>query len=326
MARGRDIVACFDLDDTLADATVFDFIYSKYYFTKEAESMSISELLAYGFNREFSSRRDDLIQDLIMDTEDFLLARTMKKLMADGHKVAIVTFNTSLEYTNFALALMGLSEEEINRIVVVHRDDEVPENKNGYIKQVLDEHGFNFTDEQLRDPENKDVPIITLLDDNVVNCEEANKEIGVDAFHVYGNKEEYIEDFYDMLGYKIEELLAIDTPSFENRFALAFKMMPVPSVENVVARPLAVSLIAQQGLAEIAVALNEVLPPIDASDVNRLKRSFEMAGVGAHISGAHSTALASSLHCDEVLDVDIEQPSKRSRDILFNKENVALSL
>jgi hypothetical protein len=266
-------VPCYDLDDNLTAGECFDHVYknSKYIDNPALNKLANFEgALAQGFYEMFYNKPQELINDFIRDTSDGLLARTIKLSIAKGDKNAIVTFNMSLRYTNFTLALLGLTEEEINKVIVRFREKgEKPTDKNEYIKDVLKEldilDAFNNGS-----VDNSKYPLITLLDDNKENCRSAN-EMGVLAISSMDDPiEVYIEKLHTFLKFTKEELMSVTLPSPEERFKLAFEMMPL--------RPKAV-------------------------EVNRLKRSF---GKDAE-SSVSSTVARSLFTCEENLDITLAE-------------------
>lgn len=63
----------------------------------------------------------DLWYNLIKDTRDERLGRAIKAILARGYYRALVTFNSSKKYSLFALAMLGLTEEEIRDIWIRNR-------------------------------------------------------------------------------------------------------------------------------------------------------------------------------------------------------------
>jgi hypothetical protein len=277
-------VPCYDLDDNLTASECFDHVYrnSRYVDNPALSGVENFEgVLSQGFYDMFNNRPQELINDFIRDTSDGLLARTIKLSIAKGDKNAIVTFNMSLRYTNFTLALLGLTEEEINKVIVRFREeDERPEDKTEYIEDVLEELDLLdiFNNGNTDHPR---YPILTLLDDNKKNCNAAD-DMGIFALSsVEDETEVYTEKLYTFLDFTKEELISVTLPSPEERFELAFKMMPLKpkAVEvNCLKRSFGQTLVCRvnAGVAPVAVecndSLEDVMVQVQADSLEQVKK------------------------------------------------------
>jgi len=233
-------VNCFDLDGTI----------TKYEADKDYESFLRPEAI-------IGTWRDHLINYLlqvkdakafhdgiIQDTPDEFLARAIKLSIIEGKDYnAILTFNTSIDYTKIILAMIGLTEAEISKLFIRHRkpDDEI-ENKNKFIIEALEY--FKDGEKTLRSLMEKDYDCveICLMDDNEDNINAAD-EYGIRPFLVPETVDckskleddsfEYLREFMNYKSLSKEDLMKVKLPSMEDRVKTALKILsPELTLDN----------------------------------------------------------------------------------------------
>lgn len=217
----KKLINCVDLDGTLTHYRLdYEFDIFKIAGTLENVPTTIKQIVG-----EFSNKPEELVKGIINDTSCGLFARIIKASIAKGHYQALTTFNMSLEYIRLALALLGLTENEIGKIHIKNRKSklECTENKNPYIAEV--QRYFNLGEGVE----------ISLIDDDPDNCYAA-VEKGVKIFlvpEIYvadRSKDQacfnYLKDYAIYLN--LSELdLSISVPSPQERLNTARKILNI---------------------------------------------------------------------------------------------------
>ncbi len=300
-AKRPVIINCLDLDETLMKTEKLYERFGKEMADEIKNGVDLLQLFEYWLKNKFPKQDDnpeDLVSNYIIDSPNGKLAKAIKHALSLGDKFAIVTFNMSKNYTKFALALMGLTKEEIDQIYIRHRDsDNVPDNKNAYIMEAVEHFGFL---ENVKAAKNNEInqddekyPFISLLDDNFDNCQAARSE-GMYGFCVQEAKLDHVREYCYYMHADTKEYLNVVLPTVAERFVLAKTL-----IEDT--RQLTISVKA--GVQVAAVDLHSLLQVTSASpsaDTAGSKRKREESELAAQSSAQ------SSLYSNEVLGQNLE--------------------
>ncbi len=300
-------INCLDLDETLIRSKDLFRRFESDMAEKISNTDSLTKLFEDWLKNHFPQQGENLenlIRAYVIDSSNRNLIKAMKHAMSLGDKFALVTFNSSLNFAKFSLALIGFTKEEIDQIYIRYRDShDAPENKNGYILDVVKHFGLIDVIEAAENDESKltdlRYPLVSLVDDNPDNCDAA-EGVGIQSFFVQEGKIGHIREYCDYLHDKSKAYLKVNLPSALERFALAKSL-----IEDVKQAPS-----IQRDLEEMYSGLEEALPPLLNPVTTRvLKRSFTAGGLQSASTDANnnsSTSLSVNLHCvDETLD-DLE--------------------
>lgn len=292
-------INCLDLDGTLMNSVKLYYRFGREMVDEIKKGVDQHQLFEYWLKNKFPKQDDnlaDLISTYVIDSPNGKLAKALKHALSLGDKFAIVTFNMSKNYAKFALALMGLTKEEIDQIYIRYRDsDDVPENKNDYIKEAIKHFGLFDIIEAAKKDESKfndpRYPYVSLLDDDLENCNAADG-VGVFSFHVQESKISHIKEYCYNMHADSTEYLGVTLPTFAERFALAKTL-----IEDT--RQLKISV--ETGVQAVAGDLHSLLQATNVSsniDTACSKRKRDESDLVA------KSIAQSSLYSDEVLDQD----------------------
>lgn len=213
-------INCLDLDGTITSQEFDNYLRDTKKLTSLAQILPmIKELIGE------SAKPEDLVARVINDTSCGLFARTIKASIAKGHYQAITTFNMSIEYIHFALALFGLTEDELQKIYIKYRTSPTDNvvNKNEYIIDAI-KH-FNLWENR------GDLNLfVSLVDDNADNCLAAQDK-GVEVFLVEGDKSYgHLRAHAKYLKLQDNDL-KVSLPSAQERFQTAKKILKIDDIK-----------------------------------------------------------------------------------------------